>query len=290
MATDGAAFWEIPPDQIQLREKIGKGITAVVYRARLGPNGELVAVKQIDWNKSSVAAENQRAIERELAIMSRVSHEHLVRTIGVMSLQIPFSIVTEFCAGGCLFTFLYNFRGDPEEVELEWPQRTKMCLDVASAMHYLHTFNPQIVHRDLKSLNLLLLTPVTCGADVPHLKVADFGLSRMKDQSADWGKMTVNAGTPFWMAPEVVKGTNYNEKVDVYSYGMVLFEVISRELPFEDEDPTNVGILTLSGARPDLEAVPEDCPELLRQLMIKCWAQDPGQRPEFIEILEVLRQ
>merc|ERR1712217_405140 len=125
--------------------------------------------------------------------------------IGVMSVQSPFSIVTEFCAGGCLFDFLFNHRGDADEVFLEWPQVKKMCTDVASAMQYLHAFTPQIVQRDLKSLNLLLFHQVISGSDIPHLKVADFGLSRMKD-GAGWEKMTKNAGTSFWMAPEVVAG------------------------------------------------------------------------------------
>lgn len=282
-------FWEISPDQIQLREKIGQGVTAVVYRARLAPEGTLVAVKQINWSKPSAAESQQRAIERELAIMSRVSHDNLVRFIGVMSLQNPFCIVAEFCAGGCLFSFLYNSRGSEDEVDLSWLQVQKMCVDVASAMLYLHAFNPQVVHRDLKSLNLLLLRPVKSSADSPHLKVTDFGLSRMKDK-AEWGKMTKDAGTSCWMAPEVVKGTSYDEKVDVYSYSMVLFEILTREIPFEDEDPKNVGRLTVTGARPELEAVPEDCPTALRDLMIRCWSQDPCKRPNFVEILDVVRQ
>eukprot|EP00928_Gymnodinium_smaydae_P001579 TRINITY_DN10576_c0_g1_i3.p2 TRINITY_DN10576_c0_g1~~TRINITY_DN10576_c0_g1_i3.p2 ORF type:complete len:313 (+),score=74.80 TRINITY_DN10576_c0_g1_i3:1078-2016(+) len=284
------SFWEVRPDQLQLREKVGQGITAVVHRARLGPEGRLVAVKLMSWNKSTVANEQMKAIHRELSIMTRVSHENLVNFIGVMSMQSPFSIITEFCAGGCLFHFLYNHRGDPDEVDLCWPMQKKMALDVASAMHYLHAFDPQIIHRDLKSLNLLLMQPVLSSDAVPHLKVADFGLSRMKDSAPDtgWQKMTMAAGTSFWMAPEVVRGTSYDEKVDVYSFSMVLFEIISREIPFEDENPARVGALTLAGKRPDLEAVPEDCPSILRELMIRCWDQDPAARPAFNEILETI--
>lgn len=283
------AFLEVSPDQIQMRERIGQGITAVVHRARFGGNdGQLVAVKLM---RGTLAAEQRTAIERELSIMTRVSHENLVLFIGVMSLQSPFSIITEFCSGGCLFVFLYNSRGDADEVDMTWPMRQKMCFDVANAMHYLHSFNPQIVHRDLKSLNLLLLQPVKSSADVPHLKVADFGLSRMRDtaSSTGWGKMTMDAGTSFWMAPEVVKGTSYDEKVDVYSYSMVLFEIICREIPFEDEDSNKVGSLIVSGARPDLQALPEDCPKPLSDLMIRCWAPDASARPHFGEILEIVR-
>merc|ERR1719443_2852862 len=99
-------------------------------------------------------------------------------------------------------------------------------------MDYLHKFNPQIIHRDLKSLNLLL-------------------------------------------SKQVFTGTKYDEKVDVYSYGMILFEIICREIPFEEEEPAAVGRLAVQGARPDLEAVPPDCPAFLKDLMIICWAHEP---------------
>merc|ERR1719433_742433 len=154
-------------------------------------------------------------------------------------------------------------------------------------MDYLHKFNPQIIHRDLKSLNLLLSKPVLSSTDIPLVKVSDFGLSRMKDQApeSEWGKMTIAAGTCHWMAPEVFTGTVYDEKVDVYSYGMILFEIVCREIPFEEEEPAAVGKLTVNGARPDLEAVPPDCPTDLRELMIRCWAQDPKGRPKFDEVV-----
>merc|ERR1712151_730948 len=134
-----------------------------------------------------------------------------------------------------------------------------------------------------KSLNLLLSKPVLNEKDVPLVKVSDFGLSRMKDQApeADWGKMTIAAGTCHWMAPEVFTGTEYNEKVDIYSYAMVMFEIICREIPFEEEEPAAVGRLVVSGHRPDLEAVPPDSPTGLDDLMVLCWAPDSKQRPSF---------
>jgi len=164
-----------------------------------------------------------------------------------------------------------------------------MCKDVGFAMDYLHKFTPQIIHRDLKSLNLLLSQPVASSTDIPLVKVSDFGLARMKEQTnADWGKMTIAAGTCHWMAPEVFTGHHYDEKVDVYSYSMILFEIICREIPFEDEEPAAVGRLTINGHRPDLEAVPPDCPEPLRSLMIACWAGDAKKRPPFDMVVEVL--
>mmetsp|Transcript_6884 Transcript_6884/g.14198 ORF Transcript_6884/g.14198 Transcript_6884/m.14198 type:complete len:295 (-) Transcript_6884:210-1094(-) len=281
----GEDAWEVDPVDIELLDKVGTGCTAEVYRGRM--RGLEVAVKQIDWNKSRMGVKEQRAFDREVAIMPKINHDNLVRFLGVASLQRPFRIITEFCAGGCCFELLHNC----DHIELEWVQQHKMCMDVARAMDYLHKFNPQIIHRDLKSLNLLLSKPILSGKDIPLVKVSDFGLSRMKDQApeSEWGKMTIAAGTCHWMAPEVFTGTVYDEKVDVYSYGMILFEIVCREIPFEEEEPAAVGRLTVQGARPDLEAVPPDCPPDLCQLMILCWAHEPTDRPDFTKILDSLK-
>mmetsp|Transcript_70728 Transcript_70728/g.163520 ORF Transcript_70728/g.163520 Transcript_70728/m.163520 type:complete len:291 (+) Transcript_70728:48-920(+) len=285
MSGDNQDDFEVDPFTIELLDRVGTGSTAEVFRGRM--NGAEVAVKQIDWNKSQMGAKEQRAFDREVSILPRISHPHLVKFLGVASLQKPFRIITEFCAGGCCFELLHK----SDHIEIEWTQQLKMCTDVALAMDYLHRFNPQIIHRDLKSLNLLLARPVKNSTDVPHVKVSDFGLSRMKEQAeSDWGKMTVAAGTCHWMAPEVAAGCIYNEKVDIYSYAMILFEIVCREIPFEDEEPSAVGKLTQDGHRPDLAALPPNCPEPLRDLMIRCWAQEPPQRPGFDHILEVLKK
>jgi len=276
--------WEVNPSDLQLCEKVGTGCTAEVYRGFW--KGREVAIKQIEWNKKKMGIKEQRAFDREVGIMPNMDHDNLVRMVGVSSLQHPFRIITEFCAGGCCFELLHN----SDHVELVWAQKIKMTRDVASAMDYLHNFKPQIIHRDLKSLNLLLSKPILSETDVPIVKVSDFGLSRMKDRAPDqdWGKMTMAAGTCHWMAPEVFTGTCYDEKVDVYSYAMILFEIICREIPFEEEEPANVGRLTVAGHRPDMEAVPPDCPELLRDVMVSCWAHDPKKRPTFDVIQKTL--
>jgi len=278
--------WELSPAEITIEEKVGAGCTAEVFRGTF--RGHVVAVKQIDWNKSRLGEKEQRAFDREVGIMPLLSHPNLVAFVGVCTLQKPLRIITEFCDGGCAFELLHNM----EHIELEWFQQLKMIRDVTLAMSYLHSFNPQIIHRDLKSLNLLLLRAIRTGRDLPVVKVSDFGLSRMKDQApnSDWGKMTIAAGTCHWMAPEVVLGSKYDEKVDVYSYSMLLFEIVCREIPFEDEEPASVATLVCQGHRPDLEAVPPDCPDLLRDLMIACWAHDARKRPGFDRILAIMQQ
>jgi len=278
---DGLANFELRMEDVQVFEKVGTGASAEVFRGKYGTRE--VAVKQIQWNKNSMNSKEQKAFDREVGLMPLLQHENLVAFIGVVSLTRPFCIIGEFCAGGCCFELLHN----SDHIEITWCQQVKMMIDVASAMVYLHSFNPQIIHRDLKSLNLLLAQPVKSGEDNPLVKVSDFGLSRMND-AAPGAKMTIAAGTCHWIAPEVFCGANYDEKVDVYSYAMILFEIICREIPFEDEDPAQVGRLTAQGERPDLDAVPPDCPRELGNLMQLCWQKEPAARPTMAKILDVL--
>eukprot|EP00441_Pelagodinium_beii_P039335 CAMPEP_0197632872 /NCGR_PEP_ID=MMETSP1338-20131121/9410_1 /TAXON_ID=43686 ORGANISM="Pelagodinium beii, Strain RCC1491" /NCGR_SAMPLE_ID=MMETSP1338 /ASSEMBLY_ACC=CAM_ASM_000754 /LENGTH=273 /DNA_ID=CAMNT_0043204445 /DNA_START=37 /DNA_END=855 /DNA_ORIENTATION=+ len=266
---------EIPSHEIEMEEKIGTGMTAEVFKGRW--RGQVVAIKQINSSIAATLAGSQ-APERELKVMCRVDHENLVRLYGMCT--DPLRIITEFCAGGACFEFLHN-----SDIDLSFKQSTKMCLDVARAMRYLHTFTPMIVHRDLKSLNLLLDQNITGPADLPLVKVCDFGVSKFKSDD-QWGKQTVQAGTKHWMAPEMWHGSNYTEKVDVFSYAMVVYEVLCREIPFEEEEPGEVGKFTLAGVRPDLDAVPVEFGDTVPvQVMQRCWQQEPDERPPFTDIV-----
>lgn len=279
--------YELEPGSLEVLERVGSGITADVFRGKY--KGMEVAVKQIEWSKASMSAKLQLAFDREIGIMPALRHQNLVHFFGVISLQRPLRIVTEFCSGGTAFDLLHN----SDHIDISLRQQFKMCQDVAFAMEYLHGFTPQIIHRDLKSLNLLLASPVTGPKDVPFIKVSDFGLSRMKDVASTDGsteaeKMTKAAGTGHWMAPECYSGQKYDEKVDIYSYAMCLFEMLCREIPFEDEESHDVGKLTVRGERPDMDAVPRHCPEAMVCLMESCWDAVPAERPSFAQILAIL--
>ncbi|CAK0849273.1 unnamed protein product [Prorocentrum cordatum] len=189
----------------------------------------------------------------------------------------------EYCDGGTAFDLIHN----QDIVVMSWVQRWKMAMDVAQAMHYLHSFTPQIIHRDLKSLNLLFKEPVVNCEDLPETKVVDFGQSRM--QHGEALDMTKLAGTPHWMAPEVFQTNSYDRKVDVYSYSMILYEIICSEIPFEEiQSKQRLGLMVCSGGRPDMKAAPPDCPEELLSLMACCWDGEPANRPDFDEIAAML--
>jgi len=118
----------------------------------------------------------------------------------------------------------------------------------------------------------------------------DFGQSRMTaEQNQGAVDMTKHAGTPHWMAPEVFQTNSYDRKADVYSFSMILYEIICQEIPFEDiQSKQRLGLMVCSGGRPDLKAAPPDCPEELLALMASCWDAAPAVRPDFDEIAATL--
>mmetsp|Transcript_103912 Transcript_103912/g.298582 ORF Transcript_103912/g.298582 Transcript_103912/m.298582 type:complete len:299 (+) Transcript_103912:54-950(+) len=265
----------IDPGEVELDEVIGEGTTATVYIARM--DGKEVAVKEIRAWKDMVDHDTVMAVERELSVLSQADHPHILRFLGLIRDSEPLRLVFEYCAGGSLFELLHN-RWD---IELSWMQRLKMLHDSALAMDYLHSFEPAIIHRDLKSLNLMLLAPVVDRSSNPHIKLGDFGFARAKER-----EMTQGVGTKHWMAPEVLRTTAYTEKADVFSYAMVAFEVICRHVPFESLQPIAVAKKIGMGERPTVEdhVKAEEVPEGLVAVMESCWAQDPLARPTFRDI------
>mmetsp|Transcript_50313 Transcript_50313/g.106946 ORF Transcript_50313/g.106946 Transcript_50313/m.106946 type:complete len:391 (-) Transcript_50313:100-1272(-) len=272
---------QVDVNRLVMGSSVGTGGTAEVFRGTY--DGQVVAIKQL-FRHRKMNVKEEISFNREVTVLAQITHPNLVKFYGVAFKEQPFRIVTEFCEGGTCFDLIHN-----GSFKLKWPQRVKVCVDTAVGMNYLHSFTPMIIHRDLKSLNLLLESTVSTPSHVPVVKVSDFGLSRMKDpNTARWGKMTSQVGTLHWMAPEVFAGHEYDESVDIYSYAMVMFEALCQEVPFEDTDPGLIGKMTVKGVRPDLGRVPKDCPKQLKELMTSCWAHDPKQRPSFEKVVEYL--
>jgi len=269
---------EIRASELEIVHKIGEGTTAVVYLGTL--RGVTVAVKEIRVLSEELAT--IQAVQRELRVLSNVSHPNIVRFVGLVTEYFPLRLVLEYCAGGSLFELLHNCWDTP----ISWMQRIKMLLDTTMAEEHLHSFEPPIIHRDLKSLNLMLLHPVKNQFTCPHIKLADFGFARIEERA-----MTQGVGTKHWMAPEVLRGTAYTTKADVFSFAMVAYEVAVRHVPFERLDAHAVARQTMSGIRPDFE---EDCdqavPPGLLEVIQQCWGQEPDSRPSFFDVRVMLEQ
>lgn len=143
-------------------------------------------------------------------------------------------------------------------------------------MTYLHSGTPPVLHRDLKSANLLLDDSYTA-------KVCDFGLSRLKAQERS---MTGNCGTVQWMAPEVLANQRYAEPADVYSFGIILWEMLTGECPYEGMSAIQCALAVLNrDLRPN---VPQWCPPALSALIQACWDKNPDRRPSFAQIIMAL--
>jgi len=216
---------------------------------------------------------------REVWLMSSLSHPNIVLMKGFCFE--PYSIVMEYMDLGSLSTFLSTKKHNGET--LSWSIILQIAIDIAQGMSFLHNITPPLVHRDLKSPNILLASsPVE-----PYIiaKVSDFGLSRTVVQSF----VSKVVDNPTWLAPEVLKGFEYNEKGDIYSFGMILWELYHMELPFDEFDFKFMSTLEdniLSGLRPSID---QNCNRMYASLITKCWNSDPQQRPSFQSILKVLQ-
>jgi len=269
---------EVCSQDLETYEKVGTGRTATVYRGIL--KEKEVAVKELRECWTDLTQAEQVNLRREIEIMKELQHPLLLNLLGVQTGSTKLRIITDFCKGGDLFNLLHT----KDEIDLTLNVQVQLLHDIATAMAFLHGSTPTVMHRDLKSLNILLLQPVMSEGDPIKLKICDFGQSRKIGSRPG----TVCVGTHHWMAPEILVGEIYDHHADVFSFAMVMFEVLCREVPFEDFSVQKVALTVASGGRPDMEAVPPDCPALLVHLMVRCWAHEPRSRPDFTKIIAVL--
>ncbi|KAL6911470.1 hypothetical protein ACP4OV_000275 [Aristida adscensionis] len=266
---DEVAEFEIQWDEIAIGERIGLGSFGEVYRGEW--HGTEVAVKKfLQQDISSDALEEFRT---EVRIMKRLRHPNVVLFMGAITRVPNLSIVTEFLPRGSLFRLIHR----PNN-QLDERKRLRMALDVARGMNYLHNCSPVIVHRDLKSPNLLVDKNWV-------VKVCDFGLSRMKNNTFLSSRST--AGTAEWMAPEVLRNEPSNEKCDVFSYGVILWELCTLSQPWEGMNAMQVvGAVGFQNRR--LE-IPDNTDPTIADIIMKCWETDPKLRPSFADIMTTLK-
>ncbi|XP_057725590.1 serine/threonine-protein kinase EDR1-like [Arachis stenosperma] len=260
---------EIPWEDLVIGERIGLGSYGEVYHADW--NGTEVAVKKFLDQDFSGAALSE--FKREVRIMRRLRHPNVVLFMGAVTRPPNLSIISEFLPRGSLYRILHR-----PNCQIDEKRRIKMALDVARGMNCLHTSTPTIVHRDLKSPNLLVDKNW-------NVKVCDFGLSRLKHNTFLSSKST--AGTPEWMAPEVLRNEPSNEKCDVYSFGVILWELATLRLPWSGMNPMQVvGAVGFQNRRLD---IPKEVDPLVARIIWECWQQDPNLRPSFAQLTVALK-
>ncbi|KAF8404404.1 hypothetical protein HHK36_009289 [Tetracentron sinense] len=198
-----------------LRGRVGKGPQSIVWKAEHRSSGEEVALKQVYLSKLNRNLKD--CLDCELNFLSSVKHPNIIRLINVIQAEGCIFLVFEFCAGGNLASYIQKHGRVQERIAKRFSQQLGAGLEVLHAHH--------IIHRDLKPENILLSTPDTDAV----LKIADFGLSRIV-HPGDYAETV--CGSPFYMAPEVLEFQKYDEKVDMWSVGAILFELLNGYPPF----------------------------------------------------------
>ncbi|KAG5178908.1 putative serine/threonine protein kinase [Tribonema minus] len=267
----------IPFEELELLETVGHGRFSLMRRALWrrdgGGGGMVVAVKCVE-PPSGADSEREHALilgefARELDIVRRLRHPHVCAFYGDAHAHTAAApqhcLVFEYVEGGNLADFLR--RQSARAAAVDGAQVLRLAGQIAEGMRYLHAEG--IVHRDLKTANILL----DAQGDV---RIVDFGLSCFNHPGAD---LTAETGTYRYMAPEVIRHEPYSAAADVYSYGIVLWELLARAQPFEGLTPIQAAFaVARKGLRPTL---PPATPPPLAQLVRACWAADPALRPSF---------
>ncbi|XP_010537284.1 PREDICTED: serine/threonine-protein kinase STY46-like isoform X2 [Tarenaya hassleriana] len=260
VAEEHPAEWDIEMRILKIGEKISAGSCADLYRGKYFDQD--VAIKMLRYENLNDKLEQE--FFQEVSIMREIQHGNIVHFIGASTKHPRLWIVTEYMPGGSLYDYLHK-----HHKVLKLSQLLKFAIDVCKGMEYLH--QNKIIHRDLKTANLLLDTNEV-------VKIADFGIARYVSEE---GVMTAETGTYRWMAPEVMNHLPYDHKADVFSFGIVLWELLTAKVPYESMSPLQAAVGVRQGLRP---TIPEDTHPSLAQLMQRCWDADPGERPPFSEI------
>ncbi|GFS34699.1 ACT-like protein tyrosine kinase family protein [Actinidia rufa] len=264
---DGTDVWEIDPQLLKFETKVASGSYGDLYKGTYF--SQEVAIKILKPER--VDSDLQKEFAQEVFIMRKVRHKNVVQFIGACTKPPSLCIVTEYMSGGSVYDYLHKQKGT-----FKLPSLLRVAIDISKGMSYLHQNN--IIHRDLKAANLLM-------DENEVVKVADFGVARVKAQT---GVMTAETGTYRWMAPEVIEHKPYDLKADVFSFGIVLWELLTGKLPYEYLTPLQAAVgVVQKGLRP---TIPKNTPPKLAELLERCWQQETTSRPDFSEIIDILRQ
>ena len=261
------------PDALDYREinilkEVGRGAFGVVYK------GEWrrieVAVKQLPLNQE-IPQKELEDFKKEANLLKKLrNHRNVVAYIGITLPPQPLAIIQEFCGGGSLNTFLAKHDNIDLSTIARWLK------GIAVGMLHLHA--EKIIHRDLATRNILL-------TETLEPKVSDFGMSRKGDDQDDLlsQKTTSDVGPLKWMAPESIKEKTYSKKSDVWSYGVVIWEIFERSSPWPEMTPVQAAMMVVYENQ-HLQP-PAHAPAFFKNMMLRCFARNPTSRPEFNDLI-----
>ena len=260
------------PDEFEYIGPIGVGTFGTVVRAKWKTRDKEVAIKRLP----TLNPEN-----REIQVLMSLRHKNIIQFFGLVCDKNGYGIVTELAENGSLYDYLRKKNKASETLDYE--RVILWALDIARGMEYLHFQAPQtVIHRDLKSKNVVINSSLNC-------KLCDFGSSKFLQNSLR--EASTIAGTMAWMAPEVIKESLVIEASDTYSFAIVLWELLTCRIPYDNLENLQVAwLVAMKGERPHL---PAEVPNKFKLLIQNCWKEDPKQRPNFqflVKNLDNLRQ
>ncbi|KAK8692636.1 hypothetical protein V6N13_076092 [Hibiscus sabdariffa] len=236
---------------------------------------EAVAVKIIrvpDDDNGELADRLEKQFNREVNLLSRLHHQNVIKFIAACRKPPVYCVITEYLSEGSLRAYLHKL----DDKSLPLKKLVTIAVEIAHGMEYIHSQG--FIHRDLKPENILIDQEF-------HMKIADFGIAC---EEAYCDLLVDDPGTYRWMAPEMIKKKSYGRKVDVYSFGLILWEMVAGTIPYEDMNPIQAAFAVVNkNLRP---VIPKDCPPAMQALIEQCWSLNPEKRPEFWQIVKVLEQ
>ena len=258
-------------------EEIGRGAFGIVYRAQWLSRRHTVAVKRLYLTHLDNQAENE--FFRELSLMNSVRYPHIINFYGAYAEKGEYALVMEYMALGSLYKILHKDRR-----KLDWSERLSIALQTAKSINCLHQLEQPILHRDIKSLNFLL----DRSYEGYIVKVCDFGLAQICSETTQQSKLTsVRRFTLQWTAPEILRMKKHTDKSDIYSLGIVYWELAANEIPYDGYQDALIREFVLAGDR--LE-IPETTPLHFTALIKKCWANSPNDRPNSSHVIDIIEE
>lgn len=273
-AVDTAEEWTVDLSQLYLGFRFACGAHSRLYHGIYKDNPVAVKIIRLpdDDEDRIMASRLEKQFSREVNFLSHLHHRNVIKLAAAGRNPPVFCIITDYLSGGSLRAFLHKLGHE----SLPLQKLISIALNIAQGMEYIHSQG--VIHRDLKPENILFDQDFC-------VKIADFGIACEEAYS---DPLSEDPGTYRWMAPEMIKHKHYGRKVDVYSFGLVLWEMVTGRIPYEDMTPVQAAFAVVDkNLRP---AFPTDCPAALRALIEQCWASHPEKRPEFWQIVKILEQ
>ncbi|XP_025901785.1 RAF proto-oncogene serine/threonine-protein kinase isoform X2 [Nothoprocta perdicaria] len=267
---DSSYYWEIEASEVMLSTRIGSGSFGTVYKGKWHGDVAVKILKVVD-----PTPEQFQAFRNEVAVLRKTRHVNILLFMGYMTKD-NLAIVTQWCEGSSLYKHLHV-----QETKFQMFQLIDIARQTAQGMDYLHAKN--IIHRDMKSNNIFLHEGLT-------VKIGDFGLATVKSRWSGSQQVEQPTGSVLWMAPEVIRMQDSNPfsfQSDVYSYGIVLYELMTGELPYSHINNRDQIIFMVGRgyASPDLSKLYKNCPKAMKRLVADCLKKVREERPLFPQIL-----